>query len=252
MNILTESGTIVHLPTTRAEPWTPLPAALSNSPDSGSGSNSGSPLGPGEEADLRACESVIRLHLQTFIDVGSALARIRDHRLYRAEYSTFEEYCQVRWSMSGRRARQHVEASVVVRVIEAAGLPILPATESQARPLVGLPAEVVPVVWFDAVASAPGGRVTAKHVTETVDAWRGAHSPGGRTPSGRPLMDTGERSLDLREMTRSLIEQTRELLDAIGTADSTAAADLNRALLGFDRFSDHLDRIESLQKARPS
>jgi hypothetical protein len=32
-----------------------------------------------------------------FVKVGLALARIRDARLYRAEFPTFEAYCQTKW-----------------------------------------------------------------------------------------------------------------------------------------------------------
>ena len=33
----------------------------------------------------------------TFVDVGLAFARIRDYRLYRIEFPTFEAYCQQKW-----------------------------------------------------------------------------------------------------------------------------------------------------------
>ena len=34
---------------------------------------------------------------KTFVEVGLALAEIRDLRLYKREYSGFEEYCQKKW-----------------------------------------------------------------------------------------------------------------------------------------------------------
>ena len=39
-------------------------------------------------------ESVISKGLKTFSDVGNALLAIRDGRLYREQFPTFEEYCQ--------------------------------------------------------------------------------------------------------------------------------------------------------------
>lgn len=41
-----------------------------------------------------------------FVEIGLALATIRDRRLYRAEFRTFEEYCRERWGFSRRRAYQ--------------------------------------------------------------------------------------------------------------------------------------------------
>ncbi len=54
----------------------------------------------GEEAStLAECEAVIEKGMDTFLEVGNALLRIRDERLYRVGFSTFQEYCQARWQM---------------------------------------------------------------------------------------------------------------------------------------------------------
>ena len=67
-----------------------------------------------------------------------ALMEIRDGRLYRAEFGTFEEYCQERWGW-GRNYINKLIASA--EVVENLGtiVPKLPATERQARPLAPLP-----------------------------------------------------------------------------------------------------------------
>ena len=54
-------------------------------------------------ADLTVCEQIIERGLGTFVEVGQALVRIRNGRLYRADFPTFETYCESRWSMSRRR-----------------------------------------------------------------------------------------------------------------------------------------------------
>jgi len=56
-----------------------------------------------ETGQLLACEQVIERGLQTFYAVGDALAHIRESRLYRAKYATFEEYCQDRWCSAAVR-----------------------------------------------------------------------------------------------------------------------------------------------------
>ena len=68
---------------------------------------------------------------QTFIEVGQALLEIRDRRLYRETYGTFEEYCQERWGMTRRHANRQIGAAHVVEVLGPIG-PI-PRTERQAR-----------------------------------------------------------------------------------------------------------------------
>ena len=46
-----------------------------------------------EAERLDACEQVIERGLATFVDVGTALLEVRDSRLYRVAYPTFEAYC---------------------------------------------------------------------------------------------------------------------------------------------------------------
>ena len=52
-----------------------------------------------ELSELAQCEAVIAQGLRTFVDVGAALLKVRDARLYRAEWTTFEAYCRDRWGM---------------------------------------------------------------------------------------------------------------------------------------------------------
>lgn len=47
------------------------------------------------EADLlEQAEAVIERGIKTFIEVGEALAQVRDNRLYRADFATFEPHPQ--------------------------------------------------------------------------------------------------------------------------------------------------------------
>ncbi len=43
---------------------------------------------------------------------------MRDERLYRQDWSTFEDYCEHRWAISRRRAYQLIDAADVAQVIE--------------------------------------------------------------------------------------------------------------------------------------
>lgn len=120
-----------------------------------------------EKNELCQHEAVIEQGLKTFVDVGNALLAIRDKRLYRQDFGTFEEYCQQRWGMERAHAYRLIDSAKVVNTLSPIG-DILPATESQARPLAKLEPELQAVVWQKAVETAPNGKVTAAHVEATV------------------------------------------------------------------------------------
>lgn len=56
-------------------------------------------------------EQIIEKGQKTFIEVGMALREIRDNRLYKKNYSSFEEYCQTRWGWSRSNAYNYMQAS---------------------------------------------------------------------------------------------------------------------------------------------
>jgi hypothetical protein len=118
---------------------------------------------------LEECEAVIERGIRTFIEVGSALATIRDNHLYKADgYYSFHDYLKARWDLSVSRAYQMIDASRVTRelstIVETPEL--LPATESQARELVGLDAQQAAQVMAETAARVRG-KVTAKKIRET-------------------------------------------------------------------------------------
>lgn len=71
-------------------------------------------LTPIEITDFERLEKVVESGQQTFVEVGLALTEIRDRRLYRKDFDTFEAYCQSRWGWSRRRGNQLIEAAEVV------------------------------------------------------------------------------------------------------------------------------------------
>lgn len=124
---------------------------------------------------LEALESVIDAGMQTFVHVGNALLEIRDNRLYRNTHRTFEKYCRERWGVNSSRARQLIDAAEVVENLKSVTIvTLLPATETQARPLTSLPSEQQPAVWQRAVETAPNGKITQAHVQAVVDKHREA------------------------------------------------------------------------------
>ena len=116
---------------------------------------------------LAECEQIIERGLTTFVEVGQALMEIRDQRLYREQYGTFEEYCRKRWGWSRIHVHRQIEAARVASL-----LPIgnTPTNEAQARELVPLlrkdEAEVIEV-WRE-LRDQYGEEVTAVKVKEAV------------------------------------------------------------------------------------
>jgi phage N-6-adenine-methyltransferase len=119
------------------------------------------PLTYDETDRLAACEEVIERGLAQFEAVGMALLEVRDSRLYRLAYPTFEAYCEARWGLARRRAYQYIEAASAFENVQ--NFTQTP-NEAQARELAGLEPETQREVWQRAVETAPNGKITAAHV----------------------------------------------------------------------------------------
>lgn len=75
-----------------------------------------------EAALLATCEKTIERGINTFVEVGEALAEIRNSKLYRASHKTFEAYCDGKWKFTRQRAYQLIDQAKVVRAVaDAAG-----------------------------------------------------------------------------------------------------------------------------------
>lgn len=129
---------------------------------------SGEVLTLSEVQRLGELEQVVETGLTVFVNVGNALLEIRDSRLYRQQFATFEAYCRERWGLKERRAYQLLDAAEVVKNL--ACTMVQPTTERQARPLTRLEPEVQREVWQDIVATIAPDQITAKIVEEQAKA----------------------------------------------------------------------------------
>lgn len=66
-----------------------------------------------ESSALADHERVIEQGLSNFIAVGNALLAIREGRLYRVGYATFDSYLLLKWGISRQQAGRLISASVV-------------------------------------------------------------------------------------------------------------------------------------------
>lgn len=118
-----------------------------------------------ESQRLVSLETVVDRGLETFLEVGEALLEIRNSRLYRAEFATFEEYCRSRWGLS----RTHVNRTIVAAELSGmAAVGAKPTSERQARELAPLRKDPSQVAAAMREASA-GGKPTAEKVRKAVE-----------------------------------------------------------------------------------
>jgi len=154
-----------------------------------------------EQKALDSLERTIDQALAEFVNVGSALMRIRDERLYKASHPKFEEYCKARWKFSVKHAYRLIAAAKIVEQLKAGKGQVppesLPTREAQVRPLAQLweTADCDPVsIWKDALKEAKGKAPTAVLISKLVNKRLGKSgrratgkrgSAGGLTPSDR-------------------------------------------------------------------
>jgi len=111
-------------------------------------------------------EEVIAKGRRNFHEIGSALARIRDEKLYRiALFENFEQYVRQRWEMGGSQAYRLIEASAVMDNLSPIG-ETMPQNESQARALTGLSRDRQRRIWREFLRS--GIELTASNIRKFI------------------------------------------------------------------------------------
>ncbi|WP_148204756.1 hypothetical protein [Microcystis aeruginosa] len=127
---------------------------------------------PLSEEEVRDRERLERTVERAFYQAGSALQELRDRRLYRDGYDSFEDYCRGRFGHSRQKANYLITGAAIYRTLSAANCPLLPSSEYQVRPLAVLTPQQQPTVWNEAVAVAGGRTPDHRIVRETVGKYR--------------------------------------------------------------------------------
>lgn len=113
-----------------------------------------------EFVELDRCESVIRQGLETTGEVIQALKVIKDRKLYRQDYRSFESYCTTKWGFGANYAGKLMAAGDVAEVV-----PV--HNERQAREIKTLSDEEKVEAWERASEEAGGeDKITAKILGE--------------------------------------------------------------------------------------
>lgn len=191
-----------------------VPLPLSALPDA---------LSAPEHARLTDCESRIERGIAVFLDVGNALLEIRDSRLYRQAFPTFEAYCKERWGFERRQAYRLMDAAQAVENVSH-GTQTVPQTERQARPLTALEPEVQREVWREVVDSTPPDQITARVVEEKAKAAEPLNETvraikaeiAAPTPSFFPAQpEIAEAAQEAQSGVLSLVEAARKVRQAV-------------------------------------
>ncbi len=127
---------------------------------------------PLSEEEVRDRERLERTVERAFYQAGSALQELRDRRLYRDGYDSFEDYCRGRFGHSRQKANYLIMGAAIYRTLSAANCPLLPSSEYQVRPLAVLAPQRQPTVWNEAVTEAGGKAPSNRVVRETVDKYQ--------------------------------------------------------------------------------
>lgn len=152
-------------------------------------------LSASEERALARCEQTIERARRAIMQAGEALTRIRDLKLYRVEYSSFEAYCAARWGYERAQAYRIMGAYNVIQNLTSDDETVsswrqtLPTNEAQTRPLVPLKTpEEQRTVWGRVVERAEQEQqpITAKFVERVVKEVKNPQPPQLPAPASEP------------------------------------------------------------------
>ncbi len=167
---------------------------------------------------LAECESVIERGLATFVEVGQALMEIRDRRLYREQYETFEDYCRERWGWERAHAYRLIDSAQVAKLLSPIG--DKPKNEAQARELVPLlrqdEAKVIEVwrelreQYGEEVTAARVKNLVSKRLERIVRERQAQQKPTDPAPTLPPTVDL--RLGDFREVLADIPDSSVDLI----------------------------------------
>lgn len=194
-----------------------------------------------ERADFERCKGIVKAGLASWVSVSLAMIEIRDKRLYRDEYDTFEACCTEEFGISRRHAYRLIEAASVAQEIENARNSFIdnktcvqletnpqtpvapietPEKESQLRELAKAPKGERAAVLAEAQKKTGKAQPTAKDIQKVV-ATRAA-KPAAEPEAAEPWAEFVAQWSAIKTRLRSCSEEMREWLDCNATTRKPA------------------------------
>lgn len=113
---------------------------------------------------------------QGWLMFAQGILEVRQKKLYRLEYDTFEDFCQSELGITQQYATQTLRSAEVVSNLGSETMvSVLPSSERQARPLTKLTPEIQREAWNEVLESNAPEEITAKKVEEVVSNWTEAN-----------------------------------------------------------------------------
>ncbi|MEE2887541.1 MAG: hypothetical protein VX951_08930 [Planctomycetota bacterium] len=167
--------------------------------------------------DFHRLNKVVKEGMATFVEVGQALAQIREGKLYReAGYKSFEEYSQEELGIPGRKSRRMITAAQVKDLPPGVSLC---AAEAIARVPEDIRDEVV-----ERAVDRQGPVPTSTMIEDMQDEVEAELAPPAPPPSVEDRMAAAQEKF--RDVYR-LLQQAREAAQELGNHDGGALLDVD-------------------------
>lgn len=166
-----------------------------------------------ERSDLRRLEKVVDDGLQTFLEVGNALREIRDGKLYREKWTTFEGYVEDRYDMQRAHAYRLIEAvETKARVDKMSPVGDKITNERQLRELAKVPESAIQTVLDKVVEQSQetGKPITAAAIKEAAEEIADSVP---EPPVKESKQDIGERVMLERSRAKKTVEALMRTVD---------------------------------------
>ena len=170
-------------------------------------------------AELLKQEEIIKHGWTTFLDVGRALMKIRNDRLYKAAIcNTFEEYCRKHLEYTRSTVNRQIWAAQVNEYLKPTGYQ--PANERQVRCLNGLQPEQIQEIWKDAKTIASSGNITTSIIRKAASKYKETQpkpSESEKVTEATPIESLIEQAVEAAEVNDvpkvlKLLEKLRKLI----------------------------------------
>lgn len=166
------------------------------------------PLSDKDRKDWKRLREEVSAHQEAVCSFTAGVADIRDRRLYREEYGSFDAYVAAELSVSRRHVDRLIHHEEVKRILGPIG-PEIP--ETQSRELTNVPPKKIPAVIKKATAKAKseGRERTAKDVKAAAAEVKPKTVPKKVNPGKPEKTDSPE---DAAKKVKSIADQHRDKL----------------------------------------
>jgi hypothetical protein len=183
------------------------------------------PLTKTEQRSLATAERTIQQGYKAYCETGEALALIRDQRLYRASFTSWDAYCRQRWGFTAAHANNYIASARAA--IEGRQLGLVFDNEYQAREFSKVPTERRETVARNVLDRAPrreGGdlRITASLIRDVANDVSSADT-SAESGRGGGQEDRGEgRPASCRRKRRTATPEPVDTSQAVEATDAPA------------------------------